>query len=135
MKSMTGFGHGEASADGLVYRVEVSSVNRKQADIVVSLPRELVRLETQVRERIGESVSRGRVNVSINVSAAEESSNQLQVNEQLAQQYVDALRGLGEKLGLGAWSNHCLCNPSQCYHVQCHHARNYAQLPARECSC
>ena len=101
MNSMTGFGHGEASADGLVYRVEVSSVNRKQADIVVNLPRELVRLETQVRERVGEAVSRGRVNVSINVSAAEESSNQLQVNEQLAQQYVDALRGLGEKLGLG----------------------------------
>ena len=25
MKSMTGFGHGEASVDGLVYRVEVSS--------------------------------------------------------------------------------------------------------------
>lgn len=101
MNSMTGFGHGEASEDGLVYRVEVSSVNRKQADIVVNLPRELVRLETQVRERVGESVSRGRVNVSINVSAAEQSSNQLQVNEQLAQQYVDALRGLGEKLGLG----------------------------------
>ncbi|MFP6872928.1 MAG: YicC/YloC family endoribonuclease [Verrucomicrobiales bacterium] len=100
MKSMTGFGHGEASVDGLVYRAEVSSVNRKQADIVVSLPRELAQLEAQVRERIGESVSRGRVNVSINVSAVEGSTSQLQVNEQLAQQYVDALRGLGEKLGL-----------------------------------
>jgi uncharacterized protein (TIGR00255 family) len=101
MKSMTGFGHGEASADGLVYRAEVSSVNRKQADIVVSLPRELVRLEAQVRERIGECISRGRVNVSINISAAEGSQGQLQVDEQLARQYIEVLRGLGDKLELG----------------------------------
>ena len=101
MKSMTGFGNGEASADGLVYRAEVSSVNRKQIDIVVSLPREFVRLESQVRERIGVDISRGRVNVSINISAAEDSSGQLQVDEELAQQYVEILRGLGEKLELG----------------------------------
>jgi len=101
MKSMTGFGNGEASADGLVYRAEISSVNRKQVDIVVSLPREFVRLEAQVRERIGVDISRGRVNVSINISAAEDSSGQLQVDEELAQQYVEILRGLGEKLELG----------------------------------
>ena len=101
MKSMTGFGHGEASADGLVYRAEVSSVNRKQVDIVVSLPRELARLEAQVRERIGECISRGRVNVSINISAAEGSQGQLQVDEQLARQYIEVLRGLGDKLELG----------------------------------
>jgi uncharacterized protein (TIGR00255 family) len=101
MKSMTGFGHGEASADGLVYRVEISSVNRKQVDIVVNLPRELIRLEAQVRERIGELISRGRVNVSINVSAVEGSSGQLQVDEQLARQYIDVLRALGEKLEHG----------------------------------
>ena len=98
---MTGFGHGEASADGLVYRAEVSSVNRKQVDIVVSLPRELARLEAQVRERIGECISRGRVNVSINISAAEGSQGQLQVDEQLARQYIEVLRGLGDKLELG----------------------------------
>jgi len=98
---MTGFGNGEASADGLVYRAEISSVNRKQVDIVVSLPREFVRLEAQVRERIGVDISRGRVNVSINISAAEDSSGQLQVDEELAQQYVEILRGLGEKLELG----------------------------------
>jgi len=101
MKSMTGFGHGEASADGLVYRAEVSSVNRKQVDIVVSLPRELIRLEAQVRERIGECISRGRVNVSINISAAEGSHGQLQVDEQLARQYIEVLRSLGDKLELG----------------------------------
>ena len=45
MKSMTGFGCGEASNECLVYRVEVASVNRKQADIVVNLPRELNSLD------------------------------------------------------------------------------------------
>jgi uncharacterized protein (TIGR00255 family) len=101
MKSMTGFGNGEASAGGLVYRAEVSSVNRKQVDIVVSLPRELVRLEAQVRERIGGAISRGRVNASIHISASDDSRGQLQVDEELARQYIDVLRGLADKLELG----------------------------------
>ena len=59
MKSMTGFGNGEVLIDDLLYRVEISSVNRKQADIIINIPRELSALETRVRKIIKESVSRG----------------------------------------------------------------------------
>ena len=44
MRSMTGFGRGEASnADGtLAFRVEISSVNRKQFELKFNLPRDMV---------------------------------------------------------------------------------------------
>ena len=100
MKSMTGFGRGEASAGGIAYRVELSSVNRKQAEIVVNLPRELASLDARVRKLVGGSISRGRVNVNINVEAADGAGGMVQVDESLAAQYVEALDGLGARLGL-----------------------------------
>ena len=101
MKSMTGFGRGEAQAGGLDYRAELSSVNRKQADIVVSLPRELAPLEQKIRELVGSKVSRGRVHVGLNVEAAEGAGGKVSVDGTLAADYVRALRELGDTLGMG----------------------------------
>src|SRR5204862_256600 len=41
MKSMTGYGRGDCSQDGFRITVELSSVNRKQTEISVNLPREM----------------------------------------------------------------------------------------------
>ena len=49
MKSMTGYGRGDCSQDGFKVTVEVSSVNRKQAEISINLPREMEILEGQIR--------------------------------------------------------------------------------------
>ena len=51
MKSMTGYGRGECSQRGFKVTVEVSSVNRKQTEIAVNLPRELEVLEAQIARR------------------------------------------------------------------------------------
>ena len=61
MKSMTGFGSGECAVkDGsLLFRVEISSVNRKQFELKVALPREMLAMETNIRKCVGEKVSRG----------------------------------------------------------------------------
>ncbi|HRQ88192.1 MAG TPA: YicC family protein, partial [Bacteroidia bacterium] len=61
MRSMTGYGRGEAVANGWKLEVELSGVNRKQADISVSLPAALAELEGEARSLIGKAVSRGRV--------------------------------------------------------------------------
>jgi len=51
MKSDDGYGRGECAQDGFKITVEVSSVNRKQTEISVNLPRELELLEAQIRTR------------------------------------------------------------------------------------
>ena len=86
MKSMTGFGCGEASNDCLVYRVEVGSVNRKQADIVVNLPRELSALDSRIRKQVSEVVSRGRINVGISLKSSEAKGGSLSINLPLAEE-------------------------------------------------
>ncbi len=48
--SMTGFGRGEASSGAVKVEVELSSVNRKQLEIRLSLPRPLSGREAQIQE-------------------------------------------------------------------------------------
>jgi uncharacterized protein (TIGR00255 family) len=67
MQSMTGFGRAEHAGNGIIARVEIATVNRKQADIHFSLPRELTGLEADLRKSVLRFVSRGRVNVSIHL--------------------------------------------------------------------
>jgi uncharacterized protein (TIGR00255 family) len=98
MHSMTGFGRGEAIADGIVWRAEASSVNRKQLELVVGLPRELSELEIPLRNRCAARLSRGRVQVSISMDQGAASASKLRVDETLAQQYADALQHLAQKL-------------------------------------
>ena len=70
MKSMTGFGRGEASINGATICVELSSLNRKQIDVALSLPRPLADLEQKIRSKVHSAVSRGRVNVAVSIECS-----------------------------------------------------------------
>jgi len=69
MRSMTGYGRGTATFDGRQIAVELSSVNRKQAEISLSMPRPLLELEPRVRDEINAHISRGRLTVAIGLHA------------------------------------------------------------------
>ncbi|MBU6327946.1 MAG: hypothetical protein KGQ89_09970, partial [Verrucomicrobia bacterium] len=58
MQSMTGFGRGAAANELWHAAVEISSVNRKQAEVVVQAPREIAELEGRIRKEALEHVSR-----------------------------------------------------------------------------
>jgi uncharacterized protein (TIGR00255 family) len=100
LKSMTGFGEGAASAAGIRVAVELSSVNRKQLDIHVSLPRNLVTLDAQVQKLIRGEFSRGRVSGIVRVEAAEGFAGSVQIDRKLAEQYVEGIRRTARKLKL-----------------------------------
>ena len=69
MKSMTGFGKGVVTAeDGTLFSVEVSSVNRKQLEIRLSLPSDLASWEPEARKRIAAVISRGALQVRVNIT-------------------------------------------------------------------
>src|SRR5215467_9578377 len=95
MKSMTGYGRGECAQDGFKVTVELSSVNRKQSEISVTLPRELEVLEAQMRDVVNRCIARGRLTVRVSLHAAEgRSSHQVRLNESLARAYVRELHRL-----------------------------------------
>lgn len=81
MNSMTGFGAATAPLNNATLRVEIGGVNRKQTEISVSLPRAWAELETNVRELVAGSVSRGRVNVTISLQAGPAAAGNLSVNK------------------------------------------------------
>jgi uncharacterized protein (TIGR00255 family) len=95
MNSMTGFGRGEAVADGVVWRAEISSVNRKALELVVHLPRDVVDLETPLRNRLADKLSRGRVQCSITADRGSGTGATLRLDEALARQYAQHLHKLG----------------------------------------
>jgi uncharacterized protein (TIGR00255 family) len=98
MRSMTGYGHGETDYDGTKFTVEVNSVNRKQSDIVINLPRDLVSLEPQIRQTINENISRGRTNVVVSYHNGSSVPRKLALDVDLARSYHDAMRALQKEL-------------------------------------
>ncbi|MDB6109590.1 MAG: hypothetical protein JWR69_1340 [Pedosphaera sp.] len=98
---MTGYGRGECAQDGFKVTVELSSVNRKQSEISVVLPRELEVLEAQIRDVINRSIARGRLTARVTLHAGEgRLSTQVRLNEPLAKAYVRELTRLAKDLKL-----------------------------------
>jgi uncharacterized protein (TIGR00255 family) len=103
MSLMSMTGRGAAAAAGRIARVEaeLSSVNRKQLDVNVGLPRFLASFEARVQEKIQRTVSRGRVTGEIRVTWAESAQAAgVRVDAALARAHVAALRQAARKLGL-----------------------------------
>jgi len=98
---MTGYGWGECSQNGFKVTVELSSVNRKQSELSISLPRELEVLEAQMRDEINRRVARGRLTTRVTLHAADgKEAGRVQVNRALAASYVRELRKLATELHL-----------------------------------
>lgn len=96
---MTGHGRGEHAHAGLKVTVEISAVNRKQAEISVNLPRDLEALEPEIRNEINARVSRGRLVVRVTPhSAGAGPDSAVQINVPLARAYARALRRLAREL-------------------------------------
>ena len=103
MKLMSMTGRGAGAAAGRLGRVEVelSSVNRKQLDIDVGLPRGLASFAARVQARLQARLSRGRVTGELRVTwAAAAQAAGARVDLGLAQAHVAALRAAAKKLGL-----------------------------------
>ena len=101
LKSMTGFGAGHATLAGLKVDVELGSVNRKQFDLRVSLPRTLAVLEPRVRELVQSRVARGSLTATVRISVSGRSQLEgVTVDQHLSEVYVKALRRTAKELHL-----------------------------------
>ena len=94
LKSMTGYGEGIANGSGFRITAEISSVNRKQLDIQISLPKALQKFESEMHSMIRTFFSRGRISGNIRVEVIKGSSKNVVVDENLAQSYLAALKRL-----------------------------------------
>ena len=104
MRSMTGYGSGRATtANGSQCAVEVQSVNRKQSELMINLPRDLTSLEPAVREIVNARVARGRLVININPQArpATTAATAPALDVAAARTYYQAMLALQKELGAG----------------------------------
>ena len=99
MHSMTGHGRGQALSHGIKITAEIQSVNKRQTEILVSLPSALASMESEVRAKIDRSLHRGRVLVTISASGAP-GRNQPVVDDDLARSYLARFKQLQKELAL-----------------------------------
>ncbi len=98
---MTGYGRGDCFQDGFKVTVELSSVNRKQTEIAVNLPREMELLEAQIRDVIHRYIARGRLTVRVSLHAgASQLAARMHLNVGLARAYARELNRLSRRLKL-----------------------------------
>ncbi len=98
---MTGFGQGFAQVDGLRADVEISSVNRKQLDVLINLPRALQSLEPWILEKLSHQMSRGRIHVQIAVTTTRDTpAGSVRIDHALAAHCVKEVRASAGRLGI-----------------------------------
>ena len=100
IKSMTGFGRGEYSSDTLKFTVEMKSVNHRYLDANIRIPKEYAYLDTSIRSELKQYLGRGKVDVFVTYEIIGEASYDLQFNEHLAQEYVQAYERMAERFHL-----------------------------------
>jgi uncharacterized protein (TIGR00255 family) len=108
VQSMTGYGSGRSSGDGLQFSVEIQSVNRRQSELLVHLPRELASVEARIRDFVHARVARGRITVTVAYQAGSEveepTSSQKGslplIDSALARAYYEAIQRMQGELGL-----------------------------------
>ena len=100
LKSMTGFGRGEAYGQGRKFVIELKAVNHRYLDVVVRLPRMLNFLEDRVRKLIQSGVARGRIDIFFAMEQLAEKNAAVKVDKVLGASYHKAMKELQEDLQL-----------------------------------
>jgi uncharacterized protein (TIGR00255 family) len=98
MKSMTGFGRGTMQGEGFSVAVDVKTVNNRFLDVHLRASSELASVEAAVRRRIGERLSRGRVDVNVTIDRTSEVTYEL--NRPLIAGFIEAMRDMQQEFSL-----------------------------------
>lgn len=91
IKSMTGFGKAETQFQNKNYILELRSLNSKGLELNTRLPIQFREIEIHLKKIIGESLQRGKVDLSLNIEYIEQSSSK-NINLGVVNQYIEQLR-------------------------------------------
>lgn len=96
---MTGFGRASRETPIGALEVEARSVNHRHLDLRIRLPRMLADHEAELKRRVQAELSRGKVDISVNLVTGPAASV-LEIDETIAAQYVEAAGRLRQQHAL-----------------------------------
>lgn len=91
LMSMTGFGTGAVHNENCAARVEVRAVNSRFLDISLHLPHGLAAIEDSLRKVVEGRLSRGRVEIFVNLEEFATRDRTVKLDEGLLAAYVEAI--------------------------------------------
>jgi len=100
VKSMTGYGRGEAVLNGRSITVEVRSVNNRYLDCSVKVPRLYIFAEDAIKSCVQSVISRGKVDVFVTLDNTQGDQVEVSINPSVADGYYNALTALRDRYGL-----------------------------------
>ncbi|MCE5282144.1 MAG: YicC family protein [Deltaproteobacteria bacterium] len=101
IKSMTGYGRAEAVLMGRKFAVEMKSVNHRYLEVSLRLPGMLSPMEADIKKRIGEQFSRGRIEATVRIDMeGTEAAGRYALNLPLMRNYHALLGQLKDELKL-----------------------------------
>ncbi len=71
IRSMTGFGRARTALDGIELTVELASVNRRNLEVAVFLPRDWQALERELQGLLRDRVQRGKLTIQVQAAPAQ----------------------------------------------------------------
>ena len=97
---MTGYGRAVETVGGREFAVELRSVNNRYLDCSVRLPRMLSFAEDAVKQAVKNAVSRGKVDVFINVRSEAGDEAVVTLNKGVLESYLTAMRQMVTEYGV-----------------------------------
>lgn len=97
---MTGYGRGEATTEEYHVVVETRSVNSRYLEVSVRMPRHTSPLEERVKKQVQAFLTRGKVDIFINLEEKEKKNKELQLDQELCFAYYNSLVQAAEICGI-----------------------------------
>lgn len=100
MKSMTGYGEAAYLVRGTKIAVQIRSLNHRHLDLQLRVPREYMAFEEEIRKTVREGILRGRIDIFIHRFPGKGQGHRLEVDEELLDQYLQAIKKAKKKYRL-----------------------------------
>ena len=99
MKSMTAYGRSEYEFGKSILTAEIKTLNNRYKDISLRLPSSLQQFDDFIRSKISNRVIRGRVEVSIQLTCNEDTTNNIELNRPLLNAYKKIFEDMNSEFG------------------------------------
>lgn len=96
---MTGFGKAEDNFNCKKYSIEIRSVNNRFCEISFKYPKYLFSRDIELKEIIKQRISRGKININLNIENGSDSDLNLVVNKEATKSYLKILKSLKKTIG------------------------------------
>lgn len=100
IKSMTAYGRSTISLQDALFVVEITSVNRKNLDLSITLPRDWLSMEIEIRRWLSDCAKRGSVILKVTKETAFSNQSLLNIDVELFLTLKNEISSVQNKLGM-----------------------------------